>query len=936
METINRRLLYQQFQETFPIEYLKEMPLEKYTNLNKDDSFCYWVESRTYHLGSFWGGSSYKFGIYKYEKKPNESDPRIQSDDNYAWYTKYNKTTAEEAYKVVRDAIVSIAEHARKGELEAIDEIDVLGDSFKWKIAFLYSSESLIPIYKRDMLYTVSSELGMEDAKKKSIPTIQRFLMQKKGNKDLFEFYDELLDILQVKNSQNSFSKLKAVLKEKLKSDERLKVYKSGSTFLWVGTVDERMNTLECHYEVCSDNSKKASHSKNKVFVELHCETKDATNYKSLTDINGVHEFPWRYFGVRANKDGWAFTDYTLEVLADIIIEELYKLDDLIGEKASIIKTSSKVNIKYWMYAPGENASKWDWCQKNGMMCIGWPEMRDLSSYKSLEEVRSKMQEVYTDIDSSFKNAGLAVWEFARVMKPGDIVFAKKGKSKIVGRGVVTGEYVYDSAYDDFCNIRTVKWTHIGEWNTPHDSVLKTLTDITKYPDYVKEIEALFEPEIGKEFWWLNANPKYWKVDTFNVGDIQEYTAYNDKGNKRQVYKYFKAVKPGDMLVCYETSPTKRVKALCEIIERLHEDDGHEVFNFVIREKVAYQIPWGELIKHEVFKKSEPYKAATGSLYHLTKEEYDFIVKTSSDSPVEDIQQLVGPEAEYNSYSFEKDPDKPFISKDDFFELVQQLQFNKNIILQGAPGVGKTFLARKIAYQMMGEENDAHIAMVQFHQSYSYEDFIQGIRPTKDGFLVKNGVFYKFCKTAIQHPEENYFFIIDEINRGNISKVFGELMLLIEADKRSDKYAISLTYSEETEELFYVPDNLYIIGCMNTADRSLAHIDYALRRRFSFIKLRPEFGKTFNDFLVQMGIPSVFADKMCEKLERVNAIIDTDPLLTDGKMIGHSYFCAYNPSQSPENWWSDIMKYKVLPYLEEICFDEEEKYQKMKEILMAE
>ena len=317
METIDRRLLYQQFQEAFPIESLKEMPLEKYTNLNKDNSFCYWLESKTYHLGSIWGGSSFKFGIYRYQKRPSESVSLIQSDDAYAWYSKYNKDTAQEAFALVRDAVVSIAEHARKGELEAIDKINTFGDVLKWKIAFLYSNESLIPVYKRDMLDIVSEELGMNDPKSKSIPYIQRFLMLKKGSTDIYEFYEELLKILDSKNKQNTFSSLKETLKEKLKSDEEFKVGKSGSTFLWVGTADGKLNTADCHYEVCCDKNKKASHSKDKVFVELHCESKNSQQYQSLASIDGVHEFPWSNFGVRANEEGWRMTDYTPEDLAE-------------------------------------------------------------------------------------------------------------------------------------------------------------------------------------------------------------------------------------------------------------------------------------------------------------------------------------------------------------------------------------------------------------------------------------------------------------------------------------------------------------------------------------------------------------------------------------------------------------------------------------------
>ena len=783
---MTRRELYQAFQQAFPLESLKDMPLEKYTNLNKTDSFCYWIESKTTDLGSFWGGSSYKFLIYRYNKRPAEGDPRVISDDQYAWYANLDKDTAEEAYKVVRDEIVKVATLAKAGDYEAIDELDRLGHSYKWKIAFLYSNEQLIPIYNRGMLNVVAREFGMKGAQKTKTVEIQRFLMEKKGDKDLYDFYGELLHILDSKSQDNSFEAVKAAMIEKLEDNNRFVNKKQGKSYLWIGTKDGLIGDTGCHYEIVSDNDKKAGHKKDYVYVEMHHEGKEAKHFKELRDIEGVKSFKWLVYGERLNDEGWNIKDKPLDELTDELVQALCELDDVIGAKAR------------------------------------------------------------------------------EIIKAND--------------------------------------------------------------------ETLLE---GEQYYWLNANPKYWKVDSMAVGEEQSYTAYNDKGNRRQIFKYFKAVKPGDKLICYETTPTKRIKALCEITKSLHTDkDGDEVFDFRIIERAKYQVHWSEFVKHDKFKDSEACRGAQGSLYHLTKEEYDFLVEQTHRNTEGETTPAEEPEPEYKSYSFETDEDKPFISKEEFYGLVKQLEYNKNIILQGAPGVGKTFLARKIAYQMMEEENDAHIAMVQFHQSYSYEDFIQGIRPTKDGFRVKNGIFYKFCKTAIQHPKEKYFFIIDEINRGNISKVFGELMMLIEADKRNDKYAISLTYSEDDDDLFYLPENLYIIGCMNTADRSLAHIDYALRRRFSFIKLRPEFGDAFIAFLVGMGIPASFADKVCEKLNKVNAIIQANPLLTEGKMIGHSYFCAYNQGQTPEIWWDNIMKYKVLPYIEEICFDEEDQYQKIKDILL--
>ena len=275
-------------------------------------------------------------------------------------------------------------------------------------------------------------------------------------------------------------------------------------------------------------------------------------------------------------------------------------------------------------------------------------------------------------------------------------------------------------------------------------------------------------------------------------------------------------------------------------------------------------------------------------------------------------------------YNFADDPDKPFISEEKFNEIVELLFRKKNIILQGAPGVGKTFLARKVAYQLIGQMKDENIETVQFHQSYSYEDFMQGIRPTTSGeFKVRNGIFYNFCERAKENAEETYVFIIDEINRGNLSKVFGELMMLIESDKRSPRYALKLTYSEEESLKFYVPENVYIIGCMNTADRSIAIVDYALRRRFAFCPIEPELGESFKAFLCS-ELSKEFVNKICDKLNRVNSIIRETSSLGIGLEIGHSYFCQISSVDDENEWWKSICKYELFPYLQEICFENEE------------
>lgn len=275
------------------------------------------------------------------------------------------------------------------------------------------------------------------------------------------------------------------------------------------------------------------------------------------------------------------------------------------------------------------------------------------------------------------------------------------------------------------------------------------------------------------------------------------------------------------------------------------------------------------------------------------------------------------------AYSFANDADKPFINEEKFMKIVSLLDRKKNIILEGAPGVGKTFLARKIAYQLIGEVKDENIEMVQFHQSYSYEDFIQGIRPSDNGnFEVRNGIFYNFCQRACR-SDKPFVFIIDEINRGNLSKIFGELMMLIEADKRSKKYAIKLTYSEEDDDRFYVPSNVYVIGCMNTADRSLAIVDYALRRRFAFCLIQPEFNESFQQFLsVRIGKENV--ENIVKRIKQVNGMIQVTPSLGKGLEIGHSYFCQTEEIKDFKTWWADLCEYELFPYIQEICFDNED------------
>lgn len=275
---------------------------------------------------------------------------------------------------------------------------------------------------------------------------------------------------------------------------------------------------------------------------------------------------------------------------------------------------------------------------------------------------------------------------------------------------------------------------------------------------------------------------------------------------------------------------------------------------------------------------------------------------------------------EYNSlYTKEDFLQDVYMTEAEYNQLSSLLKRKKNIILQGAPGVGKTFIAKKLAYAMMGRKDEERMKLVQFHQSYSYEDFIMGYRPTETGFALHKGVFYEFCKKAEKDPGRDYFLIIDEINRGNLSKIFGELFMLLENDKRGDE--VQLLYSDET---FSVPKNLYVIGMMNTADRSLAMLDYALRRRFAFFDIQPGF-ETDGFRAYQASLESIEFDRLIDRVKELNAEIKDDASLGEGFRIGHSYFCNLTKETCSEAQLQEFIEYELIPLLKEYWFDEPSK-----------
>ena len=442
-------------------------------------------------------------------------------------------------------------------------------------------------------------------------------------------------------------------------------------------------------------------------------------------------------------------------------------------------------NKGYWLYAPGEQAKDWNNQFENGFMSIDYDYPNDLKEIQTKEE----LDDLVDEFDLGSYNTSMALWQFANEINIGDIIISKQGRTKCVGFGIVTSEYIFDKNKSKYKHTRKVNWKKSGTWKSKDNLPIKTLTNITSYRDFVERLKQLLEIE------------------------------------------------------------------------------GTQV----------------------------------------TSGETEFVL--------ENLLRNV------------------FIKTNDFENIIEILKVKKNIILQGSAGVGKTYIARKIAQGLQENYNEENIEVIQFHQSYSYEDFIQGYRPNKDSFELKNGVFYQLCERAKKDIITPYFIIIDEINRGNLSKIFGELMMLIEADKRGEKNKIKLTYSSD-DDYFHVPDNIHIIGTMNTADRSLTIVDYALRRRFAFIKMIPKFNDQFEEFVMSNGLSKGIIKQIVSKMNYLNQIIRDDESLGEGFEIGHSYFCTFS-SGNEIRWYNNVIEFEIIPLIKEYWFDDPDKVSQYSEELLS-
>lgn len=486
-----------------------------------------------------------------------------------------------------------------------------------------------------------------------------------------------------------------------------------------------------------------------------------------------------------------------------------------------------------------------------------------------------------------------------------------------------------DSLFNNFVELSYNAWLYSNEVN---EQIKVEKQDVTT-------VNSLGDNEESETHYWLYApgrNAEKWEQFYSNgimaigwggMGDLRDYAdksaikirmkevfgdEYSYKNDAHALWQFANEIKIGDVI--FVKQGTGKIIGR-GIVESDYEfDEKADDYNHIRKVRWINKGSW-----------EHPGKAAIKALTDITDYK-EYVEKLNTLFEDDDSESVVEQEKQYDKYNEKDFLNEVFMSDDDYDILKNLILNKKNIILQGAPGVGKTFAAKRLAYSIMGEKDTNRVVMVQFHQSYSYEDFIMGYRPTSDGhFELKKGPFYNFCKRAEDNRDNKYFFIIDEINRGNISKIFGELFMLMENDKRNLK--LPLMYGEEE---FSIPENVYVIGMMNTADRSLAMLDYALRRRFAFYEFKPAFDTDgFRNYRDSKSNEKY--NRLISAVEKINEIIESDVSLGKGFRIGHSYFCTKN--EVDDKWLNSVVTYEILPLLEEYWFDDNSKVVECERIL---
>ena len=899
----NLEALRRAFLERWPADKLASMTLEEYSNRDQT-SFTYWLEFKGRGLGSIKGGSSMKFLVYN-RKDRSEHPPKStwQTDGIYAWHSTLG-STAQEAFEVVKKELVRLVNAGVAMNLEEVAKPSLFGEAMKWKLASMYNLDAIYPVFKLSLANEMLSVVGGSAVS--SLIEAQSALRDlKPADETPLQFMHGIYQKLELLANQ----RFEGEHMELIDNHPQLDLLEPMMGARWIGdcTADEWRAALVAGEQILTSAGLEEGDSR------LVFSLRDDNTRQRVAILMGSQLL------------------YSFGIVDDVptVRFQIPKGSEL-PKGAAWDSFQPSIGIGAMVRLP---VSEWppndDWLLAATAVAKEELSRSRSSRYKSSH--RPFLHQVFCEVDAreSFINYATSSVQSKMV---------ETYKRLLVVRGIEDELYKWelfakfqadwDLQAEDFATMRPV----MNFKNLIHQTAGSFWNALWQDPEQARSYYLRLSDEsvsVRERLVWAaseskaiirNVNPNwkdagqdergvsvFWAASDLETHAPYKYSFYSDYCH------YVRADEPGNK------ENYAHYLGLMDAFVRDWVREDHELLDAqsaALEGTPAVHDPNHHLLGQNIW-------------YTVIEQVWDEEDKSDHDRP-----DTADPgEAGLLGSNF---LGESFLSDEQVAPILAGLKRKKNVILQGPPGTGKTFVAKLLAHAVMKERDDSRIEVVQFHQSYSYEDFIQGFRPKEEGgFERRDGVFYRFCDLAREDLERPYFFVIDEINRGNLSKIFGELMMLIEADKRGEKHEVQLTYSEEGEH-FSIPPNVHLIGTMNTADRSLALVDYALRRRFLFFDIAPQFDSPkLKTHLLSRGVSEPFVDQLMERMRTLNSAIGGDANLGNGFEIGHSYFCGRLKEGASETaWFHNIVRHEVGPQLHEYWFDDKNKAENHVDLLL--
>ena len=616
---------------------------------------------------------------------------------------------------------------------------------------------------------------------------------------------------------------------------------------------------------------------------------KDCNNYFAVSNSIAVKYLSIiNYFGKKKDKQWLDLkpTPLVLKRMSDALWDYGY------SSIKQDVTDDDRNTVNYWLYSPGEQASNWDEFYELGIMGLGWDLVGDLRKYNSQDDIENALK-VVEDTNSDQGVNAKALWQFANAMKPGDVVFAKKGKRMIIGKGVVTSDYLFDEERSELKHVRSINWTNKGEWKNPSSEIIKTLTLITNIQE-AEKLNTLFKDELQfkNDFSWmlhesknliLRGAPGTGKsylakeiaADIITNGQLIDgkpikFADLSDEQKKQVAFVQF--------------HPNYDYSDFVEGLRPVKNDDGTMGFE----------------LKDGVFK----------SFVARARKNYEDSLKTPEDIEKESsVQEAM--EEFFSNIEFGKDTFRTITGNKFVITSVDDSRIN--IEIPGNATANKLSLNISELRKMLESEQDfTKIKDINafFDKTFATQGFSYDFALYKE---IKANTGVKIKSEAKQTELKKYVFIIDEINRGEISKIFGELFYSIDPGYRGRDGEIFTQYSNmhsDPNEKFYIPDNVYIIGTMNDIDRSVDSFDFAMRRRFRFVELKAseqlKMLDSLNDDVKKEGAK--------HRMEELNKAIVKEKELNKNYQIGAAYFLKLNYLDF-DKLWTDYLEPLLHEYV---------------------